>query len=228
VTASTPERVAASIRANAVALLPAPVLVGAVLVLLLGLPALVPVALGAAGWMLALVLRQPVALVASRTTTPQRTATIVGWCSGPAEEIVRLALVLVALRAVGDAAWAGFGWATIEVLMVVVNTLVVASLMTKDDPGSVEARELLAAQGMTTPQHPAWGFLERLSATALHLGFTLMLFVQPWLVLVTLPLHSVVNMLTVRFARTHLAGTELGLAAVGVVVLGAGVLLSAG
>lgn len=227
-TASTPERVAASIRANAVALLPAPVLVGAVLVLLLGLPALVPVALGAAGWMLALVLRQPVALVASRTTTPQRTATIVGWCSGPAEEIVRLALVLVALRTVGDAAWAGFGWATIEVLMVVVNTLVVASLMTKDDPGSVEARELLAAQGMTTPQHPAWGFLERLSATALHLGFTLMLFVQPWLVLVTLPLHSVVNMLTVRFARIRLAGTELCLAAVGVVVLGAGVLLSAG
>lgn len=227
-TTSTPERLAASIRGNAVALLPAPVLVGAALVLVLGFPALLPVALGAAGWMLALVLRQPVALVASRTTTPQRTATVVGWCSGPAEEIVRLALVLIALRTVDEAVWAGFGWATIEVLLVAVNTFVVASLMTKDDPKSVEARELLAAQGMTTPQHPAWGFLERLSATALHLGFTLLLFAQPWLVLVTLPLHSVVNMLTVRFARTRLAGTELGLAAVGAAVLAAGVLLSAG
>ena len=102
------------------------------------------------------------------------------------------------------------------------NTLVIASLMTKDDPKSQEAQQQQRDQGMTSPQHPAWGLLERLSATALHLGFILLLFAGPWLVLVTLPLHSLTNMLAVRFPKAHLALTELILAAVSTIVLLAG------
>jgi hypothetical protein len=225
-TLTADEQLVTTMRRNALAVLPAPLLVGAILLALVGPPPIVPLLLGAAGWMLALVLRQTVALIASRTTTPKRTATIVGWFSGPAEELVRLGLVLAVLGTVDDAAWAGFGWATIEVLLVVVNGLVIASLITRDDPKSVEARELLTAQGMLGTQHAVWGLLERVSATALHLGFTLMLFASAWLVLVTLPLHSVINMLMARFAKSHLAVAELVLTVVGATVLAVGIVLT--
>jgi hypothetical protein len=215
-----------TMRRNALAVLPAPIIAGAVILMLVGPPPIIPLVVGAAGWMLALVLRQPVALVASKTTTPERAATIVGWFSGPAEELVRLVLVLALLRTFDDAIWFGFGWATIEVLLVFVNGLVIANLITKDDPKSVEERELLLARGMLGTQHAAWGLLERLSATALHLGFTLMLFAQPWLVLVTLPVHSTINMLMARFAKNHLAVAELALAVVGIAVLVVGVAMS--
>jgi hypothetical protein len=177
--------------------------------------------------LLALVLRQPVALVASRSTTPARTATIVGCISGPAEELVRLTLVLVAIHSFDDALWTGFGWATIEVLLVAVNGVAIAGLVLKDDPKSIEARELLSAQGMLGAQHAVWGLLERISATALHTGFTLMLFAQPWLALLTVPIHSVANMLMARFAKTNLATTEAAFAVVSIVIFAAGLLLTA-
>jgi len=217
-TVTIDENAPAIMRRNALAVLPAPIVVGAILIGLRGAPDLLPLLLGAAGWMVALMLRQPVALVASKTTSRERAATIVGWFSGPAEELTRLVLVLVVIRSFDQAIWAGFGWATIEVLLVMVNGLAIAGLLTKDDPKSLEARELLAAQGMLGTQHLLWGLLERLSATALHLGFTLMLFAQPWLVLVTLPLHSVTNMLMARYAKKNLALAELGLAVIGAIV----------
>jgi hypothetical protein len=225
-TTLAPEAVATKTRINAFALLPAPILVGIALFAINGRFELLPFLLGAAGWMIALALRQPVAIIAARAVGQERAATIVGWCSGPAEELVRFGLVVLILGNFGGALWAGFGWATIEVLLVAVNIFVIAGLMTRDDPKSREAREILAAQGMMSPQNPLWGFLERLSAIALHLGFTLMLFASPWLVLVTLPLHSVVNMTAVRFAKAHVALTELGLALVGAAVLVTGLMLN--
>jgi hypothetical protein len=213
-------------RLNAPFLLIAPIVAAAVLFAAIGAPHWLPLVLGAAGWMLALVLRQPVALIAMKLVGKDRAMTIVGWASGPAEELVRLALVLLVIDTLDDALWAGFGWATIEVLLVVVNMLVLAGLMTKDDPKSLEAQQALRDLGMTEPQNGFWGALERVSATALHMGFTLLLFVSPWLVLLTLPLHSVVNMLTVRFAKTHLAATEFALLAVGALTLGGGLALT--
>ncbi len=141
---------------------------------------------------------------------------------------MRFGLVVLILGNFRGALWAGFGWAAMEVVLIAVNIFAIAGLMTKDDPKSREAREILAAQGMMTPHSPLWGFLERLSAIALHIGFTLMLFANPWLVLVTLPLHSVVNMAAARFAKSHLGLTELGLAAVGAAVLVIGLLLNLG
>lgn len=213
-------------RVNAIALLPAPFLAGAVMVIALGTPSWLAVVLGAAGWLVALVLRQPVALLALRLTTRERMATIVGWFSGPAEELVRLALVLLVIRSVEEAAWAGFGWAAIEVVIVAINVLAISSLMTKTDAKSMEAKQLLQDQGMITPTNPFWGLLERLSATGMHIGFTLLLFASPWLVLVTLPLHSVVNMASVRLAKRNIVAMELGLLAVAAATLTTGILLA--
>jgi hypothetical protein len=220
----TLERRATQIRLSALAVLPAPLIVGVALLATVGNPQVLPLALGAAGWLVALFLRQPVAIVASRMTSRENTTKLVGWFSGPAEEIVRLALVLLAVHTFQEASWAGYGWATVEVVLVAVNALAVASLMTKDDPKSQEAREILEAQGLLNLHHPLWGLLERLSATALHLGFTFLLFAQPWLVLLTIPAHSLTNVLAARFAKHNVAATEAVLAIVAVAVLALGVL----
>ena len=219
----TPQE-ATRMRLRTLALLPASLIALAV-ILAVASPALLwPIVFGAAGWLVALVLRQPVALIASKKLSQENAQRVVGWFSGPAEELVRLAVVLLVIRTAQEAAWAGWGWATVEVLIIVLNLMVIAGILTKDDPKSREARELLAAQGMLEDHHPAWGFLERISATALHTGFTLLLFAQPWLVLVTLPLHSVTNMLAARFGKTHVALTELALLVVGAGVLAWGIL----
>ena len=141
-------------------------------------------------------LRQPVALLASKKFDREKAATVVG----------------------------GYGWATVEVLLIAVNVLAVATLVTKDDEKSREARQLLEAQGMLKTAHPLWGFVERISASALHLGFTLLLFANPWWVLLTLSAHSVTNMLAVRYGRTHLLQTEIGLALAGAAAVIGGVL----
>lgn len=210
---------AGRIRRVSLVLLAAPVIVGVILLAAVGAPVALPLLLGAAGWMLALVLRQPVALLASRKWDQDRAAFVVGAFSGPAEELVRVAMVVLAIHSFQDAAWAGFGWGAIEVLLVAVNTLVIASVLTKDDPKSREARELLEAQGMLTPPRPFWALVERLSAFALHLGFTFLLFAQPWLVLATIPAHTLTNLLAVRFAKRNLVATELALTVVGILVL---------
>src|SRR5690606_39670555 len=61
----------------------------------------IPTALGAgaAGWLLALVLRGPVGLIAMRSTEDQeRAQTVVAASSGPLEELVRLGAVTVVGR----------------------------------------------------------------------------------------------------------------------------------
>jgi hypothetical protein len=217
------KRMAAQARVNSLAVLGVPVAVFAALAAWLGTPQVLPAALGAAGWMIALALRQPIALIASRVTTKERTMTVVGWASGPAEEVVRLLLVLFVLRTGSAAAWAGAGWMAVEVAMIIVNMLVVASLLTKDDPKSLEVKEILREQGMIQNHGPWWGLLERFSAAGVHIGFTLLLFAQPWLVLVTIVVHSGTNMLAVRYAKRSVALTELALLGWGIVVLTAGI-----
>jgi hypothetical protein len=214
---------AAQARVASLAVLGVPVAVFAALAAWLGTPAVLPAALGAAGWIIALALRQPIALIASRVTTQERTMTVVGWASGPAEEVVRLLLVLFVLRSGSAAAWAGAGWMAAEVAMITVNGLMIATLLTKDDPKSLEAKDFLREQGMMQSYGPWWGVLERFSAAGLHIGFTLLIFAQPWLVLVTIVVHSATNMLVVRYAKRSIALTELALLGWGIVVLTSGI-----
>lgn len=217
------EKMAAQYRVASLAVLGVPVAVVAALTAWLGAPQVLPAVFGAAGWLIALALRTPVALVATRLTTKERVMTIVVLASGPAEEIVRLLLVLLVLRSASAATWAGAGWMTIEVAYVMVTALILANLLPKNDPKSMEAKEFLRDQGMMQNNGPAWGVVERFSAAGIHIGFTLLLFAQPWLVLVTIVLHSLTNMLVVRYAKRSIARTQLALLAVAIVVFAAGV-----
>jgi hypothetical protein len=208
---------------NSLAVLGVPVAVFAALGAWLGAPQMLPAALGAAGWMIALALRQPIALIASRVTTEERTMTVVGWASGPAEEVVRLLLVVFFLGTGSAAAWAGAGWMAVEVAMITVNGLMIATLLTKDDPKSIEARKILSEQGLMQDYGPWWGVVERFGAAGVHIGFTLLLLAQPWLVLVTIVVHSATNMLVVRYAKRSIPLTELVFLGWGLVVLTAGI-----
>ena len=136
---------------------------------------------------------------------------------------MRLLLVLFVLRTGSAAAWAGAGWMAVEVAMITVNGLMIASLITKDDPKSLEAKAFLSKQGMTQNYGPWWGVSERFSAAGLHIGFTLLIFAQPWLALVTIVVHSATNMLAVRYVKRSIALTELALLGAAIVVLIAGI-----
>jgi len=59
-------RQANRIRLSALLLIPAPIVALAIIIAVAGAPTLWPLLIGAAGWLVALVLRQPVALIASK------------------------------------------------------------------------------------------------------------------------------------------------------------------
>lgn len=172
------------------------------------------IGLGAAGWLIALMLRGPVAAAVARLPK-ERAATIVGAASGPCEEVVRLLLVLFAVTGFPSVLWAGFGWAAIEIVYAMISAVLVRGLLGKSDEKSLEARRILAAQGLLRTDGPLWAAIERVSASLLHIGFTLLLAWQPWLVLATIPAHSAVNLLAVRLVRYSLPLTEAALAVAG-------------
>ncbi|MEO3784058.1 hypothetical protein ABGB12_12050 [Actinocorallia sp. B10E7] len=172
-----------------------------------GAPDWTAIGLGAAGWLVALMLRGPVAAAVAKQPG-ERAALIVASASGPCEELVRLALVVLLLSGAEEALWAGFGWGAVEIVYTVVNALVIRSLLGRNDPQAVEARALLEAQGTLRADGPVWAFLERIGATLLHIGFTLLLVWQPWIVLATVPLHSAVNLGIVRLTRVSLPLAE--------------------
>jgi hypothetical protein len=175
--------------------------------------------LGAAGWIVALVLRAPVALLAKWLASPERTGAIMGWASGPAEELVRVGMVLLFVHTAADATWAGFGWGGIEVVFTAINGIAIAALLTRDGPKAQKVQAVMRERDAMTTCGWGWAALERCSAMALHLGFTLLLFAQPWLVLVTHVVHSLTNMAAVHFVKRSVMLTELALLAISFAIL---------
>jgi hypothetical protein len=160
-------------------------------------------ALGAAGWLAALALRAPAGAFVSRMPK-QNAPTFMALISGPAEELIRLLLVLFAVSGFGDLLWAGFGWATIEVVYTLVTALVVRRLLLDTSAKAAERRRLLVSMGWLQYVQslvPVLGAVERAGASLLHIGFTLLLGWNPWLVLVTMPAHSATNQVAVRLIK---------------------------
>jgi len=182
--------------------------------------------IGALGWVVALLLRNPIALaLKAALRTPERVQPWIVLASGPCEELTRLAAVLLVGRAFAPALSLGLGWAAIEVVYTLVNQAVVGSLMMRTDEKARRARELLAAQGadaLITPNAPLIGIYERVPASAIHMGFALLIAWQPWLVVLTLPLHSATNVCYLAFARRRSAV----LAELVVTIVGAAALLA--
>jgi hypothetical protein len=97
----------------------------------------------------------------------------------------------------GGVLWAGFGWATIEVVHTLVTGLAVRRLLLDTSAKAAEARRLLLSMGWLQYGRslvPLLGAVERAGVSLLHIGFTLLLGWNPWLVLVTMPAHSTLNL----------------------------------
>jgi len=160
-------------------------------------------ALGAAGWLVSVALRAPAgALVSSRMPKQAApTLTFPAWISGPAEEFIRLLLVLFGVNGFGGLLWAGFGWGTIEVVSTLVTAVMVRRLLLDPSEKAAEGRRLLVSMGWLQYVQslvPLLGAVERAAVSLLHIGFTLLLGWNPWLVLVTMPAHSALNLRAVR------------------------------
>lgn len=181
---------------------------------------------GALGWFGALMLRGPLAAVLSQTMRDEeRVKTIIVSSSGPIEEGVRLLILILVGRSFSDAAAIGVGWAAIEVVYTIITGFLTLSLLRRTDPEAMQARQLLEAQGMIRETGPWLGIVERVGATALHIGFT---FIVAWrlvAVIGTAIAHSAANLSLIRSFRKNPVATEFALLAGGLVVFAVGVAL---
>lgn len=175
---------------------------------------------GALGWLIALALRGPVAMLATKFSgTPERAKLWVGGASGPLEEGVRLVVLLLVGVSFPTVMSIGLGWAAIEVLFGIVNSAVVVSLMRRTDEKAEEARRQMEAQGLLDANNSFWGISERIFASASHVGFALLVAAHPLLVLLTIPVHSGLNFSIVGLARSSMARAQLVFALLGSVLL---------
>jgi hypothetical protein len=171
-----------------------------------------PLLAGIAGWTVALVLRAPVALVAMRAMggDRERAQPVIVLASGPAEEIVRLVVLVIVGMTLSDALWIGLGWATIEVVYSLVNGAAMLALMGRTDPEAEQARAMLPLAEAMRGDAPLWGVVERTWASLLHIGFTLIVAANPLFVVFTIVVHSATNVLLLRLAAaTSLARMQL-------------------
>ena len=179
--------------------------------------------LGALGWLIALALRGPIGAMGTRWKQ-ETVKNIMAASSGVLEETVRLALLLLTSAGTSWAVSVGQGWAAIEVLFVMVNVVAMASLGKRTDEKAVQARQLLESQG-TLHVSPLWGVLERIWASAFHIGATLVVARHPWSVALLVPLHSGLNWFAVRIAARSVRQSSLFIAVVGTAVLIVGLAL---
>ncbi|MFC5702663.1 YhfC family glutamic-type intramembrane protease [Cohnella faecalis] len=179
--------------------------------------------LGALGWFIALMLRGPLSLLV-KSMPQEKAKNIIVASSGVLEESVRV--ILLALTSVA-ASWAisiGQGWAAVEVAFVMVNIVAIASLSKRTDEKAEQAKQLLAAQG-NIQSSPVWGLLERVWASAFHIGCTLIVARYAWTVALLIPLHSSLNAVAVRLAVRSVAASSLFVAATGITALIAGMII---
>lgn len=181
-------------------------------------------ALGALGWLIALFLRGPVSLLAKKLPKSKAQGIMVA-SSGLMEESVRLILVAIFSGAFTWALSFGQGWAAVEVLFVIINVIVIGTLIKRTDDKAMQAKEILLAQGTLLNASPLWGVLERIWASAIHIGCTLIVVQQPWAVLLLIPFHSGINWIAVKLAATSVWKSSVFIAIFGAISLVVGLML---
>lgn len=176
------------------------------------------VLLGALGWWIAFLLRLPIIAIVQVLKLPQASAQhIIVSVSGPAEEITRLVLLLILGLTTQNALSVGLGWAAIEIVYAISQSFGMGILEQKNDTKAREAKKIIKQQGMSksmTPSAPFWGAIERLSANALHVSFSLLLVTSPLFVILTVPAHSAFNFLALALYKKSVLLTQSTLALV--------------
>ncbi len=181
------------------------------------------VGFGALGWAVALAFRGPVALLVRRTSqsipTIQRASAA---ASGALEEPARLIVLLLVGRDLDTAYSIGLGWAGIEILYAIVNGFLLATIRTRTDDKAVQARKQLEDLGFLR-DFPAYaGVIERVTASAFHIGATLLLAWSPVLLIAAVPVHSALNLGFIALLPRSMVHAQAVVGVIGLPVLGAG------
>jgi hypothetical protein len=179
--------------------------------------------LGALGWVIALFLRGPLSAIVMKMPKEKATTIIVS-SSGVFEECVRLGILLLTSLTFSWSLSLGQGWAAVEVLYVMITVIVMVSLAKRKDEKAMQAKEMLMLQGNLNAG-PLWGVFERIFASSVHIGCTLIVAKYPWTVVGLIPLHSSVNLIVVKFAKKSIIAVELTIALVGIILLTVGLSL---
>jgi hypothetical protein len=183
-----------------------------------------PFCLGVLGWSVALLLRAPIALLTFRLTHDLKERVLVAM-SGPVEELTRLLAVLYLQANFAGAISLGLGWASIEVLYALVSGFGTVMILSQGGLQAWQLKKRFLDTGITVPATVYSGIIERLSATALHIGFTLLLAYHPLLILITLPLHSLVNLGAISLNNRSALATQVLVALFGFTTLVVGIKL---
>ena len=181
------------------------------------------VLLGALGWWLAFLLRIPVILFIKKKKINLKTSSKLSiGLSGPTEESVRLILLSIIGFSSPNAYSVGLGWAMIEIIYGLIQIIGLGVLDRKTDPKAEEAKTIMKQMGMDktlAPSTPFWGSLERVSAGAIHIGLSLLLIVSPYVLIITIPLHSFINFFVVKMNKVSIGKSQLGLLIIGCTIL---------
>jgi hypothetical protein len=181
--------------------------------------------IGALGWLIALILRSPVAIIAGKLANRSSAQLIIVSSSGPLEEIVRLVVLALTSFTLSHVLSVGQGWAAIEVVYAIINGIMMIVLANGTDEKSAEARKMMEQQGMRTDLSPLVGVIERVTASAFHIGATLLIAFEPWLVLLLIPAHSLLNLGASRLMKSSIVWAEVLVGIFGIAALAAGWLL---
>lgn len=175
------------------------------------------VGLGIVAWIVALILRGPVALIANKkassTEVGQRWVVL---SSGPIEELIRLCTLTLVSKDFISAYSIGLGWGGIEVAYAVLSGYLITTLIHKNDEEAIQLREYLQELGMLTESAPFLGIIERFSATAFHIGFTLLLAKWSLFIFPGSIIHSSFNLGTFMMLRYNPIGVQIIIAVIGI------------
>jgi hypothetical protein len=185
------------------------------------------IALGVIGWVFAFMLRSPVALIVSKKASPDAQEGWVVLSSGPLEELVRLCCLILAGRNFSSAYSIGLGWAGIEVLYAIVSAYIIEALLRRTDEEALQVRQYLEELGMLKESGPLLGLIERIFATGVHIGFTLLIAKWNFWVLVTIVVHSSLNLTLFRWQRYSTVKSQILIAIVGILAFVSGLAIFA-
>lgn len=180
------------------------------------------IGLGAAGWILAFLLRSPIALIVSKKAAPDTQQFWVILSSGPLEEVVRLCTLILVGRNFSSAYSIGLGWAGIEIIYAIVTGYTIDAIVRRTDEEALQIRQYLQELGLLQESAPLIGLVERVFATAFHIGFTLLLARWSLFLPVGIFLHSSFNLSTFMLQRRSTVGTQMLIAIVGILSFLAG------
>jgi hypothetical protein len=125
--------------------------------------------------------------------------------------------ILYLIKTLPGAYWLGLGWASIEIVYSLIEEVALADIRIRTDKKAIQSKAFLKKSGMQNilkPENTFWGVVERIFATAGHIAFSLLLFWNPGVYILTMPTHSLVNKISLKITKKSIPLTEAFVGAV--------------